>query len=160
MQEQMDLLMKLVRDQSDHHRLRTSHSRMRGEMTDDIEAYLTTFDRTMQAFNVAKEQWVYQLVPQLTGKAQQAFSAMETSDSGDYDLVKIAILKRYNITKETYQQCLRSIQLKEEESHVELAVWARDLTKKSMKECKDVDDVTELVVMEQLLETLPTGPRI
>ena len=29
-----------------------------------------------------------------------------------------------------------------------------------MKECKDVDDVIELVAMEQLLETLPTGPRI
>ena len=29
-----------------------------------------------------------------------------------------------------------------------------------MKECKDVDDVIELVAIGQLLETLPTGPRI
>ena len=168
MQEQMDLLMKLVRDQSENRPITGSELVTVGREvkfsklteTDDIQAYLMTFERTMQAFKVAKEQWVYQLVPQLTGKAQQAFAAMETSDSGDYDLVEAAILKRYNITEETYRQCLRSIRLKEEESHVELAVRAHDLTKKWMKECKDVEDVIELVAMEQLLETLPTGPRI
>ena len=137
-QEQMDLLMKLVRDQSENRPITGSELVTAGREvkfsklteTDDIEAYLTTLERTKQAFKVAKEQWVYQLVPQLTGKAQQAFAAMETSDSGYYDLVKVSIPKRYNITEETYRQRLRSIRLKEEESHVELAVWARDLTKK------------------------------
>ena len=51
--------------------------------TDDIEAYLTTFESTMNAFKVPQEQWVYKLAPQLTGKAQQAFGAMETAGAGD-----------------------------------------------------------------------------
>ena len=116
MQEQMEMLMKLVTDQA------KSASPGKGAVTverdvkftkltetDDIEAYLTTFERTMQAFNVPKEQWVFKLAPQLTGKAQQAFAAMETESAGSYDDVKAVILRRYNINEETYRQRLRAI---------------------------------------------------
>ena len=37
---------------------------------DDIEAYLSTFERMMVAFGVAKERWVFKVAPQLMGKAQ------------------------------------------------------------------------------------------
>lgn len=37
---------------------------------DDVEAYLTTFERMMQASKIPKERWVYKLAPQLTGRAQ------------------------------------------------------------------------------------------
>ncbi len=43
---------------------------------DDIEAYLVTFERIMEAYKIPKEQWTYYLAPQLTGKAQQAFAAL------------------------------------------------------------------------------------
>ena len=106
MQEQMDLLMKLVQEQA------RSATPGNGTVTverdvkftklteaDDVEAYLTTFERTMSAFKVPREQWVYKLAPQLTGKAQQAFAAMETAGADKYDDVKAAILLRYNINE-------------------------------------------------------------
>ena len=109
MQEQMDALMKLVQEQA------KSATPAKGTVTverdvkfskftetDNIEAYLTTFERTMNAFKVPQEQWVYKLAPQLTGKAQQAFAAMEMTGAGNYDDVKAAILLRYNINEETY----------------------------------------------------------
>ena len=37
---------------------------------DDIEAYLVTFERIMEAYKVEKDRWTYHLVPQLTGRAQ------------------------------------------------------------------------------------------
>ena len=40
--------------------------------SDDIEAYLTTFECMMAAYGV------YRLAPHLTGKAQQAYAAMST----------------------------------------------------------------------------------
>ena len=128
--------------------------------TDDVEAYLMMFKRTMNAFKVPQEQWVYKLAPQLTGRAQQAFAAMETVGASNYDEVKAAILLRYNINKETYRQRLRSIRPKEEETHRELAVRVLDLTRKWSKECKKPDDFMELIATEQLLEALPTGVRI
>ena len=41
---------------------------------DDVEAYLTTFERLMQANEIPAERWSYRLAPNLTGKAQQAFT--------------------------------------------------------------------------------------
>ena len=54
---------------------------------DDIEAYLTTFERLMEAFSVPKERWVFKLAPQLTGKAQQAYAALDLDKTADYDQV-------------------------------------------------------------------------
>ena len=76
---------------------------------DDIEAYLTTFERMMVAFGVARERWVFKVAPQLTGKAQQAYAAMAAEDTGDYDQLKAAIFQRYNITEETYRVRFRSV---------------------------------------------------
>ena len=76
--------------------------------TDDVEAYLTTFERMMKAYAMEKARWAFVLAPQLTGKAQQAYAAM----SGD---MKEAILKRYDDINEErcevqgYQQETRGI---------------------------------------------------
>ena len=68
---------------------------------DDIEAYLRTFERMMAVFEVERGQWSYMLAPQLTGKAQKAFAALEDGAAGDYDALKAAILKRYGINEES-----------------------------------------------------------
>ena len=127
---------------------------------DDVEAYLTTFERMMQAYKIPKERWVYKLAPQLTGRAQQAYAAMPTADAGKYDDVKAAILRRYDINSETYRQRFRSIRLNEGESHREMATRLSDLIDKWMKECKSAKEVCELIVIEQLLETLPSEVRV
>ena len=62
--------------------------------TDDIEAYLTTFERLMTAYGVNKSRWIFKVAPQLTGKAQQAYAAVSVTDASDYDAVKAAILRR------------------------------------------------------------------
>ena len=43
--------------------------------SDDIEAFLTTFERMIVAYGVDMAQWVYRLAPQSTGRAQQAYAA-------------------------------------------------------------------------------------
>ena len=70
--------------------------------SEDIEAYLTTFERVMTVQSVPEERWAYILAPQLTGKAQQAFAALSTEAAGVYKDVRTAILRRYNISEETY----------------------------------------------------------
>ena len=61
---------------------------------DDIEAYLTTFERMMRAYEVKRERWAYKLAPQLSGRAQQAYAAMSAADAGNYEKMKLAILRR------------------------------------------------------------------
>jgi hypothetical protein len=127
---------------------------------DDIEAYLTTFERMMGAYEIDKTKWAFRLAPQLTGKAQQAYAAMASADAGKYDELKAAILRRYDINEETYRQRFRSASKKEEESYRQLAIRADDLLGKWTKDCKTVKDIRHLVATEQVLESLPEELRI
>ena len=128
--------------------------------SDDIEAYIPTFERLMAAYGVEKAHWVVRLAPQLSGKAQQAYAAMPTEEAGQYDKVKEAILRRYDINAETYRQRFRSATRKEEESYRQLAVRLGDLLAKWTKDCKTVEEMAELIAIEQLLNSLPTSVRI
>ena len=71
---------------------------------EDIEAYLTTFERVMTLYALPPDRWAVKLAPQLTGRAQQAYDAMATADAGAYSEMKKAILRRYDISEETYRQ--------------------------------------------------------
>ena len=55
---------------------------------DDVESYLTTFERIMAANEVAQDHWSYHLAPYLTGKAQQAFAALPPIDTKKYNKVR------------------------------------------------------------------------
>ena len=103
---------------------------------------------------------LFKLAPQLTGKAQQAYAAMAAEEAGDYDRVKTAILRRYNINVETYRQQFRAATKRGEESHRELLVRLQDLAQKWVKECDTVEKVVDMLVKEQFLDTLAPDVRI
>ena len=168
--EQMDMLRQLVEDTR---RDRTDEARapsikiLEGEgklvkltEQDDIEAYLTTFERVMRAYEVKEERWAVKLAPQLTGKAQQAYAAMKTEDARRYEKLKEAILRCYDISEEMYRQRFRESSKKEGESVGELAVRLTDLLQKWTKGCRTVDEIRDMLVKEQLLSSLPTDVRI
>eukprot|EP00731_Ephydatia_muelleri_P006652 Em0003g900a len=127
---------------------------------DDIEAYLATFERTMTAYEVNRQRWVYKLAPQLSGKAHQAYAAMLSEEAVDYERVKAAILKRYDINEETYRLRFRSVMKILDESHREVAVRVKDLAKKWLKQQATAEAVVEVVAQEQLLNTLPSNVRV
>lgn len=71
----------------------------RFEDGDDIEQYLTTFERLAVAYMWPKEDWAVHLVPYLSGKARSAYVVMDINESMDYDNVKEAILAKYEINE-------------------------------------------------------------
>ena len=123
---------------------------------DDIEAFLTTFERMMTVHEIRRDKWAYKL----TGKAQLAFAAMDPANAGDYAQLKDAILLRYDINEETYRQRFRGAKRKDGETHRELATRLADSVEKWTKECGTVQEVRDLIVKEQLLNALPTDLRI
>ena len=127
---------------------------------DDIEAYLTTFERIMVAHEVKKERWSFKLAPQLTGKAQQAYAALAPEEVGNYDAVKTAILRRYNINEETYRQRFRRIKPKEGESPQELLTRLKDLATHWTKECASQEELLDVILKEQFLTILPEAVRV
>ena len=127
---------------------------------DDIEAYLTTFERMMAAYEVPNSRWLFKLTPMLTGKAQQAYAAMEPDRAAHYGQLKEAILRRYDISEETYRQRFRSAARKDGETYRELATRIEDLLDKWTKSCDTVKKLREKVALEQFLNTLPVEIRI
>ena len=164
MREQMEMLRKLVEDSRRTEETRTpaGQAGKEGEAKlvklseqDDIEAYLTTFERVMRAYEIKEERWAVKLAPYLTGKAQLAYAAMRAEDTGSYRCLKDAILRRYDISEETYRRRFREAVKKEEETVSELTVRLNDLLQKWTKECKTVEDIRDMMVQEQLLDALP-----
>ena len=102
---------------------------------DDIESYLTTFERVMEAHEVSRERWSFQLAPYLTGRAQQAYAALPPEDAKTYDTVKAAILRRYDINEETYRRRFRNPKPKKGETPRELVTRLTDLATRWTREC-------------------------
>jgi hypothetical protein len=128
---------------------------------EDIENYLTTFERVAQTYEWPVDTWVIKLIPHLTGKAQAAYAAMDITESKNYGRVKEAILKRFDITDETYRQRFRAIKKMPNESYGEVYVRLKDMFNKWAKPgSKNVDQLAEILVMEQLVGIMPTGVQI
>ena len=87
--------------------------------SEDIEAYLTTFERMMQVYEVDESRWAYKLAPQLTGKSQQAYTALKAEEATRYKEVKVGILQWYDFT---YRQRFRMTRRKEGESYKEMGI--------------------------------------
>ena len=70
---------------------------------DDIETYLSTFERVMEAYEIEKSRWAFKLVPYFSGKAQQAYASLSAEDAAQYESVKEAVFHHLNIKEETYR---------------------------------------------------------
>ena len=156
MQAHMERLMKVVEDSK-----ATSAAKTVGELSgvklvplsekDNIEAYLVTFERIMEAHKVGKEQWAHYL----------AFAALPTADSRKYDSIKAAILKHYDINEEAYRCRFHTATRGAGETNREYAVKLMDLQRKWLKEhTTTVGQMQEAVRLEQFLNSLPTEKRV
>ncbi|KAL5516201.1 hypothetical protein EMCRGX_G001479 [Ephydatia muelleri] len=96
----------------------------------------------------------------LTGKAQSAYAAMRAEDALDYRVMKEAILKRYEISEDSYRQKFRRAEKNAEESVSEMAVRLNDVFRKWTRSSTTVEQLADLMVKEQLLNTLPVNVKI
>ena len=115
---------------------------------DDVEHFLLTFERIAAACRWPKADWVFRLIPLLTGKARGAYVHMDIDDSLEYDEVKTAILKKYDINPETYRQRFRSVDVGPDESPKELYVRLKELYGKWVQpRGKTVQEIGEIIIV-------------
>ena len=55
------------------------------------------FERQMVAYEIDKAQWAFLLAPKRSGKAQQAYMAIDQDDASDYDVIKKATAGSFGI---------------------------------------------------------------
>ncbi len=123
--------------------------------SDDVEHFLITFERIAAACRWPKQDRAFHLIPLLTGKARAAYVHMDVDDSLDYEELKSAILRKYDINRETYRQRFHSLDVESLECPKELYVRLKELYGKWMQpKSKSVEEVGEVIILEQYLGML------
>ena len=113
MQEKFEMVMRVLEHTAGKSKSPVSSGELTvkvAKLTDDndIEGYVTTFERQMVVYEVDQTRWAYLLAPKLLGKAQQAYLAVDSEAVGDYDAIKKKILKQYGINEEAYRRKFRA----------------------------------------------------
>uniref|UniRef100_A0A8B9JUR6 SCAN box domain-containing protein n=1 Tax=Astyanax mexicanus TaxID=7994 RepID=A0A8B9JUR6_ASTMX len=123
--------------------------------SDDIEHFLTMFERVAQTAAWPRGSWALHLVPLLDGKARAAYVAMDSADIGDYQKVKDAILRKYEINKDTYRRRFRSSGGREEETLRELYTRLKGHYEKWMAPQEtSKEEIGDAIVLEQFLRVV------
>ncbi|XP_077508305.1 uncharacterized protein LOC144119604 [Amblyomma americanum] len=125
------------------------------EKGDDLDAYLTRFERVAAAQQWPREQWATALSTCLTGEALNVFGRMPAPDSNDYDKVKLALLLRFRLTEEGFRQKFRNETPNDHETPSQFVsrlgnYWGRWI--ELSKTDKTYEGVKGLILAEQLLE--------
>ena len=71
--------------------------------------------------------------------------------------MRAAILRRYNISEETYRQRFRREALQSKVTPRELVTRLHDLVRRWGKECKSIQDVFDMMVREQPSQCFAKG---
>lgn len=87
----------------------------------EIDSYFGAFERIANALQWPPEAWALLLQCKIYGKAQEAIAALPVEDSLNYDSVKAAILRAYELVSEAYRQKFRNHKKAPTQSYVEFA---------------------------------------
>uniref|UniRef100_A0AAR2J536 SCAN box domain-containing protein n=1 Tax=Pygocentrus nattereri TaxID=42514 RepID=A0AAR2J536_PYGNA len=100
-----------------------------------------------------KPNWALHLIPLLEGKARAAYVAMDAEDACDYQKVKSAVLRKYEINKETYRQRFRDCAVRANETPRELYTRLKGLYEKWMTPREITkEQIGDTIIMEQDLK--------
>ncbi|GFO46517.1 LOW QUALITY PROTEIN: hypothetical protein PoB_007302200 [Plakobranchus ocellatus] len=69
---------------------------------DDLDIWLTRFERFAESNGWSREKWSSWLCALLTGRALDCYGRLSAEQAKDYDKVKEALMKRYDLTEDGY----------------------------------------------------------
>ena len=85
----------------------------------EVDKYFAHFEKVADSLNWPKESWVLLLQSVLVGKAQEIYVSLSVEQSSNYEHVKEAILKAYELVPEAYRQKFRNYLKYDSKTHVE-----------------------------------------
>ena len=125
---------------------------------DDLDAYLQRFERFAATAKWEKTGWASKLSALLSSRALEVYSRLSEEAAQDYDRVKLALMKRYDLTEDGYRRKFRASKPEVDESPDQFIVrleryllrWLElSNTERSFEGLKD------LIVEEQFIDSCP-----
>ena len=93
----------------------------------EVDKYCAHFEKVADCLNWPKESWVLLLQSVLVGKAQEIYGSLSVEQSSNYEHVKEAILKAYQLVPEAYRQKFRNYLKYDSKTHVERRTYSIDV---------------------------------
>ena len=125
---------------------------------DDLDNYLLRFERYAGVAGWEKQIWATQLSALLSGRALEVYSRLSQEDAMEYDVLKVALLTRYNFTEEGYRQRFREVKPANHESPSQFIVRLRNFFNKWVELSNSeatYEGVVSLMIYEQFINSCP-----
>ena len=119
----------------------------------NVDECFAHFERTALNLGWLRECWSILLQTVLTGKTQRAYATLPTENCTDYELVKAAVLKSFELAPEAYRQRFRTQRKKENQFYVEFPREKENALEKwcdSKRIDGDVEILRQLILTEEL----------
>ena len=125
---------------------------------DDLDAYLQRFERFATTAKWEKTGWASKLSALLSGRALEVYSRLSEEAAQDYDRVKLALMKRYDLTEDGYRRKFRTSKPEVDESPEQFIVRLdRYLLRwlQLSKTDRSFEGLKDLIVKEQFIDSCP-----
>ncbi|XP_041467568.1 uncharacterized protein LOC121417899 [Lytechinus variegatus] len=109
------------------------------EKTDDMDSFLRRFERYARSLNWEESQWALPLSTLLTGKALEVYSRMPDEEACEYDTLKAALLRRYDLTAEGFRSKFRFSRVEAGETYTQFG----DRLKRYLHRWVELSSMTE-----------------
>ena len=129
----------------------------------DVDSYFLLFEKVARNQKWPRGQWVALLQSVLRGKAQRVYAALSPERDGNYDQVKEAILRGYELVPEAYRQRFRDLRRGWDQTYTELAHEKGMLLDRwctAEKVTEDFGRFRELVLIEEFKGCVPEEIRM
>ena len=125
---------------------------------DDLDAYLQRFERFAETAKWKKDGWASKLSALLSGRALEVYSRLSEDAAKDYDRVKIALMKRYDLTEDGYRRKFRASKPEVDESPEQFIVRLDRYLLRWLElsdTARTFDGLKDLIVKEQFIDSCP-----
>lgn len=127
---------------------------------EDIENYLLRFERIAHTWKWPETEWACRLIPLLSGKALEAYTAMDEDRAHCYRDLKDALMVKFNISPETYKQQFRAMSVPAGETPTETYHRLKGLYRCWIRPDQlSKEQIGEQIILEQLLRVFPPEVR-
>ena len=123
----------------------------------EVDKYFAHFEKVADSLNWPKESWELLLQSVLVGKAQEIYGSLSVEQSSNYEHVKEAILKAYELVPEAYRQKFRNYLKYDSKTHVEFAREKENLFNRwchSKEIGQDFKKLKQMVLLEEFKDKI------
>ena len=121
-----------------------------------IDNFLTQFEKLALVHQIPKDQWAINISAFLQGAAKDVYHNMTPTEIDDYDALKKALLRHYELSAETFRKLFRESSKRATETHAQFHSRVRVIFDKWMKmsgTALTYEGIREEILKEHVLST-------